>query len=172
MGVHCRNSSGTLCHDYPNGQQNLMTTLSKIVREVKADANFKFGLKEGNKAVRNKFTLMIVRRRNSRLRIHELQLIFSYLLRFGVLILAAVALISGVVMVFHGLQGSVDVGLHATDIFQAHLINASPGVVFAVIGVILCCAILSQGPPPADALVRVRSANPSHLRFRRNLMPS
>jgi hypothetical protein len=115
---------------------------------------------------------MIVRPRNSKVRIDLLQLIFSYLLRFGVFVLAAVALISGVVMVFHGLQGSVDVGLHATDIFQAHLINSSPGVVFALIGVILCCAILSQGPPPAGSLVRVRSANSFHVRLRRKLWGS
>jgi hypothetical protein len=118
------------------------------------------------------FLPMIVRRRNSRVRIDVLQLIFTYLLRFGVFILAAVALISGVVMVFHGPARVRRRGLHATDSFQAHLINASPGVVFAVIGVILCCAILSQRPPPAGSLVRVRPANPFRLRRRRRLWGS
>jgi hypothetical protein len=45
-------------------------------------------------------------------------------------------------MVFLGLQGSIDLGFQVVAL-NARLVNASPGIVFATIGVVLCCVILN-----------------------------
>jgi hypothetical protein len=109
--------------------------------------------------VSNTSSSITKRRGNGRLRLEELQLKFSYRLRLGVLILAAVALLSGAVMAFFGLQGSIDFGLQVAGTFETKFVNASPGIVFATIGAILCWVMLSQGPPPAGLPVRVRDCS-------------
>jgi hypothetical protein len=89
----------------------------------------------------------------------KLHLMLHYGLRFGALILAAILLLfPGVWMVFHGLQGPIDVAVQASSIFQAHLINASPGIAIITLGVVIICIVLLQGPPPpAGSSVRVSS---------------
>jgi hypothetical protein len=87
--------------------------------------------------------------RHARLKLEELQLRFSYRLRLAALSVATFVIMSGVGMAFLGLQGSTDVRVHAVGTIHAKLVNAPPGIVFAVIGVVLCCVILSQGPPPS-----------------------
>jgi hypothetical protein len=80
--------------------------------------------------------------RYTRLRLEELQLRFSYHLRLAVLVVAALVILLGAGMVFLGLQGSIDLGFQVVAL-NARLVNASPGIVFATIGVVLCCVILN-----------------------------
>jgi hypothetical protein len=109
--------------------------------------------------VSNTSSSITTRRGDSGVRLEELQLEFPYRLRFGVLVLAAVALFSGVAMALLGLQGSRDLGLQVAGAFEARFVNASPGIVFATIGAILCWIMLSQGPPSAGLPVRVRACS-------------
>jgi hypothetical protein len=96
---------------------------------------------------------------NKELHLDELRLRFSYRLRLVALILAGFLMVSGAVMVFLGISGSIDFGLHATGVVQAHLVNASPGIAFELIALFLCYLILSQGPPPAGSAVPVGSTS-------------
>jgi hypothetical protein len=80
---------------------------------------------------------------HARLKLEELKLRFSYRLSLAGFIVASLVIILGAGMVFLGLQGSIDLGLKVLTI-NAKLVNASPGIVFATIGVILCCVILNR----------------------------
>jgi hypothetical protein len=81
--------------------------------------------------------------KHARLKLEELKLIFSYRLSLAGFVVASLVIILGAGMVFLGLQGSIDLGLKVLTI-NAKLVNASPGIVFATIGVILCCVILHR----------------------------
>ena len=89
---------------------------------------------EGNKAVRNI------------LRFHELQLKLDYSFRSKVLALATLIILLGTVMVFAGLHGSFDCGFEAPHAITVKLTNASPGIVFVTIGMILVVVALLLPP--------------------------
>jgi len=61
----------------------------------------------------------------------------EYHLRLGMLALATVLVLLGAVMVFLGLQGSFDWAVQSPHTISAKLTNASPGIVFATMGMIL-----------------------------------
>jgi hypothetical protein len=84
---------------------------------------------------------------------------FSYRLSLAVLVVAAVTIILGAGMVFLGLQGSINWTMYVVGSVNAQLSNASPGIVFATIGLILVCVLLSQGPPTSPTPVRVGNAS-------------
>jgi hypothetical protein len=94
---------------------------------------------EGNKAVRNI------------LRFHELQLKLDHRLRLCGLALAALTILIGAVMVFAGLQGSFNWAVEAPSTISAKLTNASPGIVFATIGMVLVCVVFLQKPVACQA---------------------
>jgi hypothetical protein len=73
----------------------------------------------------------------AQLRSHELHIKLVYGLRLGVLVLAALTLLIGAVMVFSGLHGSSDWAVEGPHTISAKLTNASPGIMFATIGMIL-----------------------------------
>jgi hypothetical protein len=81
--------------------------------------------------------------KHARLKLEELKLRFSYRLSLAGFVVASLVITLGAGMVFLGLQGSIDFGVKVLAI-NAKLVNASPGIVFAAIGVILCCVILNR----------------------------
>jgi hypothetical protein len=86
---------------------------------------------EGIKAVRNI------------LQFRELQLKLDYSFRST---LATLIILLGTVMVFAGLHGSFDCGFEAPHVINVKLTNASPGIVFVTIGMILVLVALSLPP--------------------------
>ncbi|HXT23912.1 MAG TPA: hypothetical protein VN749_03665 [Candidatus Eisenbacteria bacterium] len=65
----------------------------------------------------------------------------EYHLRFGVLVLATVLTLLGAAMVFRGLQGSFDWAVQSPHTISAKLTNASPGIGFATMGMLLALVI-------------------------------
>jgi hypothetical protein len=84
------------------------------------------------------------------LRSHELHLKYIYGIRFGGLALAAVAIIVGAIMVFRGLEGSFNWAIEAPHSIGAKLTNASPGIVFATVGLIIAFVVIRQSPVNYD----------------------
>jgi hypothetical protein len=82
----------------------------------------------------------------AQLRSHELHIKLVYGLRLGVLALATLTILIGAVMVFVGLHGSVDWSVEAPYAISAKLTNASPGIVFATIGMILVFVVALLPP--------------------------
>ena len=82
----------------------------------------------------------------ARLRSHELHIRYIYGLRIAGLAFAAIALIIGAWMTFKGLQGSFNWAIQAPHSIGAKMTNASPGIVFATIGMILGIVILTRRP--------------------------
>jgi hypothetical protein len=82
----------------------------------------------------------------ARLRSHELHMKYIYGLRWGGLFLAALTIVIGSVMVFKGLQGSFDWAFEAPRSVGAKMTNASPGIAFATIGLILGFMVVMQKP--------------------------
>ena len=105
--------------------------LALATMELRASSQPAF---EGNKAVRNI------------LRFNELQLKLDHRLRLWGLALAALTILIGAVMVFAGLQGSFNWAVEAPSTISAKLTNASPGIVFATIGMVLVCVVFLQKP--------------------------
>jgi hypothetical protein len=82
----------------------------------------------------------------ARIRSHELHIRYIYGLRIAGLAFAAIALIIGAWMTFRGLQGSFNWAIEAPHSIGARMTNASPGIVFATIGLILGIVILKLPP--------------------------
>ena len=82
----------------------------------------------------------------AQLRSHELQIKLVYRLRLVALGLAAFTILIGAVMVFAGLQGYINWVVEAPHSINAKLTNASPGIVFATIGMILGFVVVLQRP--------------------------
>ena len=80
------------------------------------------------------------------LRSHEIHLRHIYRLRWGGLVLSAMTIIIGAVMVFYGLEGSFDWAVETPNSIGAKLTNASPGIVFATVGMVLGFVVIRQKP--------------------------
>jgi hypothetical protein len=80
------------------------------------------------------------------LRSHETHMKYIYGLRWGGLALAALAITIGAFMIFLGLQGSLTWAIEAPNSLSAKLTNASPGIVFATVGMILGFIVVLQKP--------------------------
>jgi hypothetical protein len=80
------------------------------------------------------------------LQFRELQLQLDYSFRSKVLALATLIILLGTVMVFAGLHGSFDCGFEAPHVINVKLTNASPGIVFVTIGMILVVVALLLPP--------------------------
>jgi ABC-type sulfate transport system permease subunit len=82
----------------------------------------------------------------AQLRSHELHIKLDYRLRSRVLALATLTILLGAVMLFAGLHGSFDWAFEAPHAISAKLTNASPGIVFATIGMILVFVVVLLPP--------------------------
>ena len=82
----------------------------------------------------------------ARLRSHERHMTHIYSLRWGGLALSAFTIGIGALMVFKGLQGSFNWAFQAPASIGAKLTNASPGIVFATIGLIIGFVVVSRRP--------------------------
>ena len=82
----------------------------------------------------------------SSLRSHEMHMRHIYGLRWGGLTLAALTIVIGAAMIFAGLQGSFDWAVGSPGTLTAKLTNASPGIVFATVGMILGFIVVVQKP--------------------------
>ena len=71
------------------------------------------------------------------LRAHEKHMDHIYRLRWGGLGISAITIIVGAIMLFMGLEGSFDWAVSAPNTVGAKLTNASPGIVFAAVGLII-----------------------------------
>lgn len=80
------------------------------------------------------------------LRSHEQHMKHIYGLRWGGLMLAGLTIVTDAVMIFMGLQGTFDWAVQAPASIGAKLTNASPGIVFATIGMILGFKVVGQKP--------------------------
>jgi hypothetical protein len=69
-----------------------------------------------------------------------------YGLRRAGLVVAALSMAIGSVMVFKGLTGSFNWAVEAPHSIGAKLTNASPGIVFATIGLVLAVVVVLQRP--------------------------
>ena len=58
--------------------------------------------------------------------------------RFLVIGIGGILVVAGIVMTFMGLTGAIDLELAVDSKFTANLTNASPGIVFSLLGVLLC----------------------------------
>ncbi|HME69884.1 MAG TPA: hypothetical protein VKM54_08450 [Myxococcota bacterium] len=80
------------------------------------------------------------------LRSHERHMKYIYGLRWGGLAVSALTIAIGAVMVFLGLQGSLNWAVEAPNSIGAKLTNASPGIVFATVGMIIAFVVVLQKP--------------------------
>lgn len=80
------------------------------------------------------------------LRSHELHMKYIYGVRYAALALAAITIAIGAVMLFYGLQGSFNWAVEAPHTIGAKLTNASPGIVFATVGLIIAAFVIVQRP--------------------------
>ena len=80
------------------------------------------------------------------LRSHERHMRHIYGLRWGGLALSALTIAVGSVMVFMGLEGSFNWAIEAPNSIGAKLTNASPGIVFATVGMIIGFVVILQKP--------------------------
>jgi hypothetical protein len=81
-----------------------------------------------------------------RLRSHELHMRHIYSLRWGGLALSALCIVIGATMTFWGLQGSFTWAFEVPSTVGAKLTNASPGIVFATVGLVLGFMVVRQRP--------------------------
>jgi hypothetical protein len=82
----------------------------------------------------------------SRLHSHERHMKYIYGLRLGGLVLSALTIVIGSIMIFFGLQGSFDWAIQAPSSVGAKLTNASPGIVFATVGMFIGLFVILQKP--------------------------
>lgn len=80
------------------------------------------------------------------LRSHELHMKHIYGLRWMALGISALTIIIGAIMIFAGLQGSFNWAVEVPNSIGAKMTNASPGIVFATIGLILGFVVAIQKP--------------------------
>ena len=80
------------------------------------------------------------------LQAHERHMRHIYGLRLASLGLAALCIIIGAIMTFYGLEGSFDWAIEAPSTAGAKLTNASPGIVFATVGMLIGLLTVSQKP--------------------------
>lgn len=80
------------------------------------------------------------------LRSHETHIKHIYRLRWGGLSLSAITIIIGAIMAFIGLEVTFDWAFEAPKSVGAKLTNASPGIIFATIGLILGFVVVLQKP--------------------------
>ena len=85
------------------------------------------------------------------LRSHDLHIELDYGLRSKGLALAPLTILIGAVMVFAGVQGSFNWAVEAPSTISAKLTNASLGIVFATIGMILGVVVFLQKPVACQA---------------------
>jgi hypothetical protein len=71
-------------------------------------------------------------------------------LRLAALVVAAVTIILGGIMIFKGLQGSFNWAFQAANTLTAKFTNASPGIVFATVGLIIVYKVVSKDPVDYD----------------------
>ncbi|MGH8387242.1 MAG: hypothetical protein ACRESJ_17410 [Pseudomonas sp.] len=84
------------------------------------------------------------------LRSHEKHMRHIYGLRWAALALAALTIVIGAVMVFMGLQGSFNWAVEAPNSIGAKLTNASPGIIFASVGMVIGFVVILQKPVSYD----------------------
>ena len=82
----------------------------------------------------------------ARLKSHERHMRYIYGVRLAALAIATLTIIIGAVMIFMGLQGSFNWAFEAPHTIGAKLTNASPGIVFATIGLIVIFCVVLQAP--------------------------
>ena len=134
--------TATTLYDEPHGQVGLLClnctreqwTRVLALATIELRASTQPAL-EGIKAVKNPAATA------------QLQIIkLDYSLRSKGLALAALTILIGAVMVFAGFQGSLNWVVEAPQTMSAKLTNASPGIVFATIGMILGFVVFLQKP--------------------------
>ena len=77
---------------------------------------------------------------------HRIHMHYVYSIRWGVIGLAAVAMVIGAAMTFKGLAGSFNWAIEAPHSIGAKLTNASPGIIFATIGFLLGVVVALKNP--------------------------
>lgn len=77
---------------------------------------------------------------------HEKHMRYIYGLRWGGLALSALTIGIGSVMVFMGLEGSFNWAIEAPNSIGAKLTNASPGIIFATVGMVIGFVVILQKP--------------------------
>lgn len=80
------------------------------------------------------------------LRSHELHMRHIYGVRYAGLAVAAAAILAGAWMIFEGLSGTFDWAVEAPKTISSKLTNASPGIGFAVVGMIIAFIVILQKP--------------------------
>ncbi|WBM73023.1 hypothetical protein OH773_21925 (plasmid) [Buttiauxella sp. WJP83] len=88
------------------------------------------------------------------LRSHELQMMHVYGLRRMLLGIAALAIIIGAIMTFAGLQGSFNWAVEFPNSIGAKMTNASPGILFATVGLILGFVVAIQKPVTYSSIIK------------------
>ena len=86
----------------------------------------------------------------AKLRSHEKHMAYIYGLRWGALALSGFTILIGAVMIFLGLQGSFDWAVEAPSSVGAKLTNASPGIIFATVGMLIGLLAVNQKPVDYD----------------------
>jgi putative copper export protein len=127
------------------------------VREDAFESKHSASSREGNKELRN-ITATQKGTWIAWLRSHDRQAKLDYRFRSKVLIVAALIMVIGAVMVFAGLHGSVEWAVEAPHTISAKLTNASPGIIFATIGMILIFAVVMQKPSQVPKLAELADA--------------
>jgi hypothetical protein len=80
------------------------------------------------------------------LRSHEKHMKYIYGVRLAGLTISAITIIAGAVMVFMGLQGSFNWAVEVPNSIGAKLTNASPGIIFATVGLFISFFVILQKP--------------------------
>lgn len=88
----------------------------------------------------------IVSTKQASLRSHEIHMKYIYGVRLGGLVISLVCIVAGAIMIFKGLNGSFDWAFKEAHTFETKLTNASPGIGFALFGVIIGYFVLSRDP--------------------------
>lgn len=83
---------------------------------------------------------------SAKLRSHEKHMMYIYGLRFAGLFISLVCIVIGAIMIFKGLSGSFNWAFEEAHTFKTKLTNASPGIGFALFGVIMGYFVLSRDP--------------------------
>jgi hypothetical protein len=90
------------------------------------------------------------------LKSHEKHIKYIYGLRWGALALSFLTIVIGAIMVFRGLSGSFNWAVGAPYSVGAKLTNASPGIVFATVGMVIGFVVILQKPVNYDTGERGR----------------